>query len=470
MSIRIAVSQPKKKVTVRSAKAAEKVDTSGLTASKVRPIPLLFGAASNLEMLVRLYHNGHLRFKSGDGYRALQGAGLIVKVTDENLRYWILDHRHPAYKQLLALLGEITGERHHRQTLRPALPPPRLNPRKPLCFPQIVAFEILHLLAVLGTVDRGTLILGYLRHQFLSLSTLALKQLQVAGILVKSKAGFSFADNVPGNYIALIQRLGKHLGTKVATEPSAPRVWAYQTAKDNAPRLFGTDVRLRNLMAMAVYGPLYNRSLCLMTETMQWVLEQRDNAPLGRGSVVRVWKVKNRIAMALDTSHPLYLPLRRLLRRLAEIYPIPPPPADHKTPTRPPKQKWIGDKLGFFGSEIPTNILFSIGVHDWTFEALCCHFAGKHRVNIKKAMMRLEREGVLQGDRPRKSGFNVRVVTIADSFPAKAELLALLRAGARIWKYDAKVNNTFELNLSPRTKEQLVRRGLWPKTLPLPLR
>jgi hypothetical protein len=73
--------------------------------------------------------------------------------------------------------------------------------------------------------------------------------------------------------------------------------------------------------------------------------------------------------------------------------------------------------------------LTSVGVHGWTFEALCCELAlGHDRFNVKRSMHRLEDEGVLQGDRPRGPDFKVRVVTIADGFPAKAELEALLRA------------------------------------------
>jgi hypothetical protein len=40
-------------------------------------------------------------------------------------------------------------------------------------------------------------------------------------------------------------------------------------------------------------------------------------------------------------------------------------------------------------------------------------------VVIKKSLKRLEADGILQGNRDRKPGFNVRVVTIADDFPQK---------------------------------------------------
>ncbi len=100
---------------------------------------------------------------------------------------------------------------------------------------------------------------------------------------------------------------------------------------------------------------------------------------------------------------------------------------------------------------------------EWTFEALCCSVAtGYDRVVVKKALRGLEDERVLQGDRPRKLGFNVRVVTIADGFPARQELLELLQACTAAWptvgnKFAEAVNR-----LNPRTREQLRRRGLVP--------
>ena len=188
--------------------------------------------------------------------------------------------------------------------------------------------------------------------------------------------------------------------------------------------------------------------------------------------MVRVWETNDGTAVGLDEAHPLALPLKRLLLKLAGTYP-PGPHFPRADVSKAPRQRWRGDKLAFFGDQIPTNVLFSIGAYGWTFEALCCHFAGLHRENIKLAMMRLEEEGVLQGDRPRKPGPNVRVVTLADGFSAKAELMELLRGGARVWKYDEIVKKTFELSLTAKTKAHLVKRGLWPDGLrppPLPIK
>jgi len=77
----------------------------------------------------------------------------------------------------------------------------------------------------------------------------------------------------------------------------------------------------------------------------------------------------------------------------------------------------------------------------------------------------LEDECVIQGDRPRRPGFNVRVVTIAEHFPARAELEALLRAYVEAWPNTATaVRRGFEkiARERPQGKAHLVKRGLWP--------
>lgn len=90
---------------------------------------------------------------------------------------------------------------------------------------------------------------------------------------------------------------------------------------------------------------------------------------------------------------------------------------------------------------------------------------GHDRFNVKHAMRRLEDEGVIQGDRPRGPGFNVRVVMIADKVPAKAEMEALLMAYVRAWPQTKdSVRRGFEklARDRPRSKAHLVKRGLWP--------
>jgi hypothetical protein len=168
----------------------------------------------------------------------------------------------------------------------------------------------------------------------------------------------------------------------------------------------------------------------------------------------------------LDPDYPVALPLKRLLVALERTYPLPLYVPEYDAPKSPPRRPWHGDRNALFGGIIPTTILTSIGVHGWTFEALCVAICiGHDWWNIKKSMRRLEDEGVLQGDRRRCPGMNVRTVRIADGFPAKAELEALLTAYARAWPGiadDVKTGFGKIGHDRPRTKVHLDSRGLWP--------
>ena len=277
----------------------------------------------------------------------------------------------------------------------------------------------------------------------------------------------STITNIPSNYQRVVREIGEHLGLDACIGVhGARRPFAFQPAQDGAPRLFASDARLRNFMALAKHGPLLLRELRTITTAGHLKLESDEIAQLGRGSVVRTWETDDGPAVMLDPDYPLHRPLRRLLVALEQMYPLPPYVARYKAPKRPPKRPWVGDRHQLFGDIIPTSILTSIGVHGWTFEALCdTLIAGHDRWNIKKSMQRLEKEGLLQGDRPRGPGFNVRVVTVADDFPAKRELDALLRAYVKAWPQTAtSVQRAFEkiARERPRGKAHLVKRGLWP--------
>ena len=99
----------------------------------------------------------------------------------------------------------------------------------------------------------------------------------------------------------------------------------------------------------------------------------------------------------------------------------------------------------------------------WTFEARCCEISGGHyRKVVKKSMKRLEAQGVIQGDRERKPGMNVRVVTVAGDFPARDELRDLLTECVEAWPTIGASVNAAMNALTPKTKAHLRKRGLWP--------
>jgi hypothetical protein len=88
---------------------------------------------------------------------------------------------------------------------------------------------------------------------------------------------------------------------------------------------------------------------------------------------------------------------------------------------------------------LPTKILMTLADRGWTFEAVCCESHGKadgadnRRVLTKKVICRMEAEGVLEGSRPWGPGFGPRLLGIADAFPAKDELQALIDAIPAAW-------------------------------------
>lgn len=215
-------------------------------------------------------------------------------------------------------------------------------------------------------------------------------------------------------------------------------------------------------MALAIHGPMLLTELRTIIGTPHSRKETGKFAQFGRGGITRMWETQNGPAVMLDPDYPLHVPLRDLLIKMHEKFPLPVFVPRFQSPEAPPSQKWHGDRHALFGSIIPTTILTSIGVHGWTFEALCVKVCTGHdRWNIKRSMQRLEAEGVIQGDRPRSPGFNTRVVTIADDFHAKAELEALIDAYVQQWPNVEKAVWSGFNSIEPRGKAHLRNRGLW---------
>lgn len=432
--------------------------------------PLLFGEPPYLDLLVRLHREGVVHTRPGQGLSGLFAAGLIVRVFVDGHVGLALDPRHPAHAELRRLLRDLSGVRGVRPVLPARLPDVELAPDKGWAKAGMPDFRVLvRVLQSAEPLDFETLcrrIPDYWRNTIRA----ALARFLKAGVLVEGAGGFRLAPAVPSSFAPFVVRTAKafaELDPRLADRPTAkgPRPVSFAPANDGAPRLFGTDARLRNLMALAVHGPLLYRELRRIVGAGHLKLENRKVAVFGRGALVRTWETDVGPALTLDPDHPVHLSLRRLLVALERVYPLPPYVPEYEAPAPPPRRKWGGDRHALFGDIIPTSILTSIGVHGWTFEALCCAVINHDRWNIKKSMRRLEDEGVLQGDRPRGPGFKTRVVTIADGFPAKRELEAVLRAYVRAWPQTATaVQRGFEkiARERPRGKAHLVKRGLWP--------
>ena len=273
---------------------------------------------------------------------------------------------------------------------------------------------------------------------------------------------------VPSAYLRFVEKIWQHFEGKHALYPPfrdtvVERPWAFRSNSDDAARLFGTDLRLRNLMALAKYGPMRMLDLRRIVGNERPHDESYDEAQFGRAGIVRVWGEGQSRSAMLDPGYPVASPLRRLLVALKRVYPLPPDLPGREQPVlpEPNNEPWVGDRLALFGTPVPTYILTSIGVMGWTFEALCCEISGGHyRKVVKKSMKRLEDEGVLQGDRPRRPGMDVRVVTVADDFPARDELMDLLKACVEAWPAIGASVNAAMNALTPKTKAHLKKRGL----------
>jgi len=104
----------------------------------------------------------------------------------------------------------------------------------------------------------------------------------------------------------------------------------------------------------------------------------------------------------------------------------------------------------------------SLAGRGWTFEAICCEVAtGYDRVVVKKAIRRLEAEGVIEASRPRGPGFGPRLLRIPEAFAAREELQALIDAIPIAWPdLGDRVSAAFD-GLPEKTKVYFERRGLW---------
>ncbi|HEV2738713.1 MAG TPA: hypothetical protein VGU66_09055 [Candidatus Elarobacter sp.] len=430
-------------------------------------LPILFGTAKNQEMLLRLHREGTTRFYEANGWQSLRGSGLVVAYRNGSEHWLALEQRHHAYSALRNVLNDLADKHHDKRPRISKVPPQHLNTSdRPLAHPVAARFRVLERIATAAEpLDIETLV-RRLPDLWRETTKRTVAALETNGVLTTRRDGtITFAANVPRSFVRLVRALGAKLAeTDTRYGPPSDfegrRPAAFNSEADGAPRLFGTDARLRNLMALAVHGPLMYAELRRITGAGHMALEDRSDAPFGRGDVVRVWDTKNGPAVMLDEAHPLALPLLRLLIALERTYRLNPYKARLPSPKPPRRRRWVGDTDALFGGPIPTGILMTIGALGWTFEALCCACIEHDRWNVKKSMRRLEEEGVLEGDRPRKPGMNVRIVRIADGFVARDELIALLRAAVEAWpSYRRRVRTEIQ-QLHHKTKVILDKRGL----------
>lgn len=415
----------------------------------------LFGAARNEQILREAFLYGQVTVNAR-GSRRLVRSGLVR--LHESPFAVSLHTGHPAYHELRALLADLTG-----MSGVPACPlaeAPEIDTRMPLAQCGHYDFRVLALLLQSEDGLDATTLASAIPDAWPSGLRETLERLVGDSLLIKNSNRYLLDPGLPQTYLDLIARLAEHL--KIVLPPNVRcRPAAFMSASDGAPRLFGTDTRLRHLIALAENGPMYELDLRRsIGDNAKEV--GRDFARFGRGDVTLHWGEGKERAVMLDPEYPLALHLRRLLKKLAQTYSVPPPIKRYGTPVPPDEiESWIGDRLALFGGHVPTSVLLPIGVLGWTFEALCVKMAtGYDRVVVKKAVKRMEQEGLLQGDRPRRPGMDVRVLSISEKFPAKVELEALLRAYVRAWPQVERQVESRLASFAPKTKAHLRKRGL----------
>jgi hypothetical protein len=429
--------------------------------------PILFGTASTQELLVRIFREGDLPKRGIHVPASVRSSGLIAHGVLGRGIILTLHPRHPMLNQLRDVLQELAGT--------PAGPSRLVLARnteyavdltRPLGHPCPLAFRLLLQLARERTRLSFDSLHRRLPDAYRQTLAAAVGRLARAGAIQEDGTTISIARAVPAAFTGLVLELGKLLAARdprleSTTWPARRNVAAFRRNPDGAPLLFGTDVRLRNFMALAKHGPLYLTELRSLTGVSAPRIEGPDDAPFGRASIVRTWSTEHGIAAELDPAFPLVLPLRRLLLALERTYPLPNLRRAIEEPIAPEPRPWYGDRYALFGSAITTASLISIGVLEWTFERLCTAAAiGYDRVVVKKTLYALEEQGILKGDRPRGPGFNVRILEVASSFPARDELIAMLAACADAWPDLAERVSLSLSALHAKTREHLRRRGL----------
>lgn len=423
----------------------------------------LFGESGSAHLLQAFEHG----FAPASASKILLKAGILGTARVAGEHRVILDHRHPAAGEICELL-QASGVQKRSAARGTFVGTHTISPADPLGVRGHYRLRIFATLLKFGPLSREHI-------QDCNRDVWGQRLFEQANILVRSgflvdrEAIISIAPEVPSPYLRFVEKVWAALeGTDYrfpAFTDAMPtsRPWAYKSAEDGAPRIFGTDARLRHLMALAKYGRLHLLEIRRIVGKDATHRDDRDNAPLTRAGLTLTWGTSPDHAAMLDPRFPLHDPLRRFLLAMEKAYPLPPYIPARPAPA-PPKidDKWKGDRYWLFGGKIPTAILTSIGVLGWTFEALCVPLATGHdRVVIKKSLKRLEEDDhVLQGDRARKPGMNVRVITVAADFPAREELLELLKAYVQAWPAIRDAVGDAMRRLPPKTQAHLKKRGL----------
>lgn len=437
--------------------------------SVLRPaMPMLFGSRRNQDILIAVARGGNIQVNVATRISELLKTGMLI--VGGNPRMAALNPDHPAASSLRACLSELCGV--HIKRMKCVGKAPAMTMGLPGNDGQSL-FRVVHRLIMDGPLDKSTL---RQRMPDLDLNAVpkSLAKLSKHGVLIRRSDGtFTLGPMVPPSFTKFILKTADWFGSedpriKQRSAATGRRVWSRRCAPDGAPRLFGTDLRLRNLMALAKYGPMLEWELRRVTGSGYLQAESKTQAPYGRGGIVRRWQTSAGPAVMLDPEYPLAEKLSRLLLRLEQMYPVASFVSGYEPLTPPERRAWFGDKNVIFGGAPATNVLLSIGVLGWTYQTLChavCIKPARKKTDmmlVRAAIVRMEREGILIGNRPHGAGGNVRILRINDAYPAAAELLDMIHAYLAVWPTMTRTVERKMNALSPKARAQLRNRGLWP--------
>jgi hypothetical protein len=454
--------------------------------------PILFGSERCQRLLLEAYEHGATPNNQND--RLLYGSGLAYRFKRAGRVYAALDERHPCFPLVLSVLAKLSGKARGTPPDEKPEEPHVIRWERPLCHFGKHAFRLVHRIAEAGPrgiaervytkkaknadgtavekvrfVEPAMHVLGRRLPDVWCQEIRKLFDLLAGdGVVSESPSGeLKLARGLPADFPKLVLAIGEHLAKSEArfgNVESSMRTSAVQRGADDAPTVFGTDIRMRVLTALAKHGPMHGSDLRRTVGGDQVRPESYDYAMQSRGGLVEVWDSGDGgLVYGLHRGLTYLAQLRELLLALERAHPLPPAVRQRATPPSPAHApKWNGDRYALFGTPLRTVILLTSGVHGWTYQSLMLKcLPGYYREAAKRSVHRLEDIGLLQGSRERRGGFDLRALTISKDFAAKPELEALIRAAVDAWPALKSEIRAHFRSLKPKTIAHLKNKRLF---------
>jgi hypothetical protein len=233
---------------------------------------------------------------------AVARSGLIAASTAKGGLFWSLNSLHPAHDELLAALRALSQDDETFASLpeTEASSGVPLNAERPLAHRYAASFQMLAALATHATLALSEL-QNFIKEKRTAGVEGALEELSAGDVITTHDGVVCFAPGVPQEYVQLVLAVNTNVeGPAARIAPATRRATSFEHASDGAPRLFGTDLLLRNFMALAKLGPLHHVDLAAIVGIHYVRTESSRYAPFGRAGVVRVSNAPNGIAAALE--------------------------------------------------------------------------------------------------------------------------------------------------------------------------